>query len=59
MIVYPAIDIRDGRCVRLLRGDYDQETVYGQDPVAVARSLLEEVASAKLGRSSRGDDERP
>ena len=37
MELYPAIDIRGGRCVRLLRGDYDQETVYGDDPVAVAK----------------------
>jgi phosphoribosylformimino-5-aminoimidazole carboxamide ribotide isomerase len=37
MIVYPAIDLRGGRCVRLLEGAFDQETVYGDDPVAVAR----------------------
>lgn len=35
--VIPAIDIRGGRCVRLLRGDYDRETQYPDDPVAVAR----------------------
>lgn len=35
--LYPAIDLRGGRCVRLLRGDYARETVYGDDPVAVAR----------------------
>ncbi|HEX2849590.1 MAG TPA: HisA/HisF-related TIM barrel protein, partial [Acidimicrobiales bacterium] len=37
MDLYPAIDIRGGRCVRLLHGDFAQETVYGDDPVAVAR----------------------
>jgi phosphoribosylformimino-5-aminoimidazole carboxamide ribotide isomerase len=37
MIVYPAIDLRGGRCVRLMQGAFDQETVYGDDPVAVAR----------------------
>ncbi len=37
MLVVPAIDLRGGRCVRLLRGDYAQETVYGDDPVAMAR----------------------
>lgn len=37
MIVYPAIDIRHGRVVRLLHGDPDQETVYGDDPAAVAK----------------------
>lgn len=36
MDLFPAIDIRGGRCVRLLRGDYDAETVYGDDPVAQA-----------------------
>jgi phosphoribosylformimino-5-aminoimidazole carboxamide ribotide isomerase len=38
MDLYPAIDLRGGRCVRLLQGDYDNETVYSADPVAVARS---------------------
>jgi phosphoribosylformimino-5-aminoimidazole carboxamide ribotide isomerase len=37
--LYPAIDLRRGRCVRLHQGDFDQETVYGDDPVAVARSF--------------------
>ena len=37
MILLPAVDIRDGRCVRLTQGDYAQETVYDEDPVAVAR----------------------
>ena len=37
MDFYPAIDIRGGKCVRLLQGDYDKETVYGEDPVAMAR----------------------
>lgn len=36
MDLYPAIDLRGGRCVRLLRGDYDRETHYGDDPVAQA-----------------------
>ncbi len=34
--LFPAIDLRDGHCVRLLRGDYGQETVYGDDPVSQA-----------------------
>jgi phosphoribosylformimino-5-aminoimidazole carboxamide ribotide isomerase len=38
MDLYPSIDIRAGRVVRLFQGRYDQETVYGDDPVAVARS---------------------
>ncbi len=36
MQVIPAIDLRDGRCVRLVRGDFDRETVYSDDPVEVA-----------------------
>lgn len=37
MIVIPAIDLLGGRCVRLLRGEYDQVTEYSEDPLAVAR----------------------
>jgi len=37
MILLPAIDIRDGRCVRLVQGDYAQETVYDEEPVSVAK----------------------
>jgi phosphoribosylformimino-5-aminoimidazole carboxamide ribotide isomerase len=36
MEVIPAVDIRGGRCVRLYQGDYDRETVFSEDPVAVA-----------------------
>lgn len=41
MLLYPAIDLRDGNCVRLLRGDYDHETVYGTDPVAQAKAFVD------------------
>jgi phosphoribosylformimino-5-aminoimidazole carboxamide ribotide isomerase len=37
MLILPAIDLRGGRCVRLRQGDYRQETVFDDDPVAVAR----------------------
>lgn len=36
MIVFPAIDIRDGKCVRLIQGRADQQTIYFEDPVEVA-----------------------
>jgi len=36
MDLYPAIDLLDGRCVRLYQGDYDQETIYNNDPVTQA-----------------------
>lgn len=35
--IYPAIDIRGGKCVRLVQGDYNQETVYNDNPVEVAK----------------------
>lgn len=37
MEVWPAIDLRGGRCVRLRQGDYQQETVFADDPAAMAR----------------------
>lgn len=37
LTLYPAIDIRDGRAVRLLQGDYDRETTYDADPLDAAR----------------------
>lgn len=39
MILYPAIDLKDGQCVRLLRGEMDQATVFGDDPAAQALSF--------------------
>lgn len=59
MDLYPAIDLRDGKCVRLHQGDYSQETVYGGDPLAVAQEFEEDGApwihvvdldAAKTGR---------
>ena len=44
MLLYPAIDLRKGRCVRLFQGDFDQETVYGDDPLAVARAFKDQGA---------------
>ena len=44
MILYPAIDLIGGAVVRLHKGDFDQLTEYGTDPVAVAKSY------ADLGR---------
>ncbi len=44
MHLFPAIDLRDGRCVRLHQGDYAQETVYGDDPVAQAVAFAEQGA---------------
>lgn len=39
MKIFPAIDLRDGKAVRLFQGDYDQMTVYSEDPVDIARSF--------------------
>ena len=41
MLIYPAIDLRGGRVVRLTQGDYDRMTVYGDDPVAVAQGFVQ------------------
>lgn len=45
MTILPAIDLRAGKCVRLVQGDYGQETVYGDDPVAVALGFEKEGAT--------------
>ena len=59
MQVIPAIDLRGGRCVRLRQGDFDQETVFGDDPTAMAarwesegaaRIHLVDLDGAKTGR---------
>jgi phosphoribosylformimino-5-aminoimidazole carboxamide ribotide isomerase len=41
MELIPAIDLKDGRCVRLYQGDFAQSTVYSDDPVATARRWVE------------------
>jgi phosphoribosylformimino-5-aminoimidazole carboxamide ribotide isomerase len=41
MILLPAVDIRDGRAVRLRQGDFAEETVYADDPLDAARSFVE------------------
>lgn len=60
MLVIPAIDIRDGRCVRLHQGDYDEETVYFENPIKMAK--LWRVQNARTLHvvdldAARGDDE--
>ena len=59
MQVIPAIDLRGGRCVRLVQGDYDRETVFGEDPAQMAARWVEQGAErihlvdldgAKLGK---------
>lgn len=59
-LVIPAIDIRDGRCVRLHQGSYDEETVYFEDPVKMAK--LWRVQNARTLHvvdldAARGDDD--
>ncbi len=41
MLLIPAIDLKDGRCVRLRQGDMDNETVFSEDPVAMARKWVD------------------
>jgi phosphoribosylformimino-5-aminoimidazole carboxamide ribotide isomerase len=63
-ILYPAIDLRGGRVVRLRQGDYARETVYGDDPVAVAREFVDagaawihivDLDAARSGRAENRD----
>ncbi len=44
MKILPAIDIRDGKCVRLRQGDYNQETVFGDSPMEMAKKWVDEGA---------------
>jgi phosphoribosylformimino-5-aminoimidazole carboxamide ribotide isomerase len=46
VILLPAIDIREGRAVRLERGDFERETVYRDDPLEAARTWVDEGAEA-------------
>lgn len=63
MLPIPAIDIRDGRCVRLLRGDFAHETIYG-DPVVQALAYVEagapmlhvvDLDAARTGRAANDE----
>ena len=45
MLIIPAIDLKDGRCVRLFQGEMDKQTVYFQDPVIAARHWIGEGAT--------------
>lgn len=67
MLILPAIDMRGGKCVRLRQGDYQQETVYGEDPAAMAKSWakmgakalhLVDLDGAKEGRPINGEQVR-
>ncbi len=49
MQLFPAIDLRGGRCVRLYQGDYGRETVYGDDPVAQATAFAAAGAGSPRG----------
>src|SRR6185369_1135451 len=45
MLIIPAIDLKDGKCVRLFQGEMDRETVYFEDPVAAARHWVNQGAN--------------
>jgi phosphoribosylformimino-5-aminoimidazole carboxamide ribotide isomerase len=64
MYIIPAIDLRDGKCVRLIQGKYDRQITYHDDPVKQARQFIKEGAQwlhivdldgAKLGRPVNTD----
>jgi phosphoribosylformimino-5-aminoimidazole carboxamide ribotide isomerase len=46
VLILPAIDLRDGHCVRLRQGDFAQETIFGDDPATIARRWVNEGATA-------------
>ena len=50
MTIIPAIDIIDGKCVRLTKGDYSQQTTYNEDPLEVAQQF-EDAGGAFGGHS--------
>jgi phosphoribosylformimino-5-aminoimidazole carboxamide ribotide isomerase len=63
MQIYPAIDLLNGRCVRLRQGDYSRETVFSDDPAAIARQWVDRGATrlhivdldgAKAGKPTNG-----
>jgi phosphoribosylformimino-5-aminoimidazole carboxamide ribotide isomerase len=67
VLVFPAIDLRGGQCVRLRQGDYNQETVFGSDPAYVARRWADQGAAflhlvdldgARAGRPVNGPSVR-
>ena len=64
MYIYPAIDLYGGKAVRLFKGDYDQMTVYSDDPVGVAKDFasagashihLVDLEGAKIGKPANLD----
>ncbi len=67
MLILPAIDLRGGRCVRLVQGDYARETVFGDDPAATAKRWvgagatflhIVDLDGARDGRPVNGDSIR-
>ncbi len=64
MIIFPAIDILDGSCVRLFKGDYDQKTVYSDSPADMAEKFVSmgcefihcvDLNGAKFGKTVNDD----
>ncbi len=67
MLILPAIDLRNGKCVRLRQGDYGQETIFGDDPAAMAKRWVDmgakelhlvDLDGAKEGRPVNGESVR-
>ena len=64
MKLYPAIDLKDGKCVRLLQGDYNEVTVYGENPGEMAKKWerlggdflhIVDLDGAKAGKEINGE----
>lgn len=52
MILYPAIDLKDGNAVRLLRGDMDKATVFNDDPATQAMEFVVQIINITVRTSS-------
>ena len=55
MLLIPAIDIQDGKCVRLRQGRMDDRTIFADDPVAAATRWVEAIAHRGSGRRVHWD----
>lgn len=52
--LYPAIDMRNGKCVRLVQGDYNKETIYGDSPYDMAELFAKEGPNGSISLISTG-----
>ena len=49
MIIFPAIDLKEGHCVRLEKGDFNKKTIYSNNPVDIAKQFEKQGATSMRG----------